>query len=200
MGYLFVLMGKSATGKDSLYDLLMKDPEIRLKKIVEYTTRPIRTGEVDGVDYHFATEEMLEAFRAEGKVIECRCYPSAYGPWYYFNVDDGQFDFSAGDYIVISTLEAYEHFVAYFGNERVKPLYVEISDRERLHRAVAREDAEEHPKYDELCRRFLADSADYAEENLLRAGITPDQRFYNGDLQICAESIKRTVNNYQLKL
>ena len=52
MGRLFVFMGKSASGKDTLYgELLARYPEIHA--VIPYTTRPIREGETDGGAYYF---------------------------------------------------------------------------------------------------------------------------------------------------
>ena len=45
--------------------------------------------------------------------------------------------------------------------------------------------------YDELCRRFLADSKDFSEENLRAAGI--EKRFQNVDLEECIEAIEREI-------
>ena len=57
MGRLFYIMGKSASGKDTIYQRLLRNPEFSLERLVIYTTRPIRDGELDGREYHFVTEE-----------------------------------------------------------------------------------------------------------------------------------------------
>ena len=59
MGKIYCIMGKSSTGKDSFYKKLLEDRELNLKKIVMYTTRPIRAGEVNGVEYFFVNEEKM---------------------------------------------------------------------------------------------------------------------------------------------
>ena len=69
----------------------------------------------------------------------------------------------------------------------VKPIYIEIDDGERLTRALNREKEQSTPKYEEMCRRFLADSKDYSEENLLKNEITV--RYDNTDLNKCIEQI-----------
>lgn len=51
MGKIFCLMGKSASGKDTIYSRLLKMPELTLKKVIPYTTRPMRQGEIDGDTY-----------------------------------------------------------------------------------------------------------------------------------------------------
>ena len=58
MGHIFYVMGKSASGKDTIYKILRERmPQIRT--VVPYTTRPIREGEQDGVEYHFVDDKQL---------------------------------------------------------------------------------------------------------------------------------------------
>ena len=91
MGRIFYIMGKSATGKDTVFkELLKRRPE--LTTVVPYTTRPIREGETDGVEYFFTSSEKLEQFKNSGKIVELRTYETVMGPWSYFTMDDGQFD------------------------------------------------------------------------------------------------------------
>ncbi|MDD6339797.1 MAG: guanylate kinase [Butyrivibrio sp.] len=187
MAKIFVLMGKSSTGKDTVYKRL-RESSLEFKNVVIYTTRPMRQGETEGVEYHFVSEETRDNYCQTGKVIERRDYNTVYGMWSYFTVDDGQIDV-VGDskYLVIGTLESYEKFVDYYGKEIVVPIYIEVDDRTRIHRAIEREDMQEIPKYSEMCRRFLADEKDFSEELLVKCGI--DRRFANYDLDVCVEEI-----------
>ena len=192
MGKIYCVMGKSSTGKDTIYSRLMSQKDFNLKKIIPYTTRPIREGEVDGESYHFCTEDQLAKLEESGKIIELRAYDTAYGIWKYFTVNDGQIELDKNSYILIGTLEAYTKIREYFGKEAVVPIYIEVEDGERLQRALNRERAETSPKYDELCRRFLADSEDFSEENLNKAQI--DVRFENRQLEETIEKIKEYIN------
>ena len=187
MGKIIYIMGKSASGKDSIFKAIKKRrPE--LKEIVSYTTRPIREGEQNGVEYYFVDVKKLRELELKGKVIEQRAYNTKHGIWNYFTVDDGQIDLSGEQkYIVIGTLESYAAMTSYFGGEKVIPVYIEVEDGLRLARAVERERNEKTPKYAELCRRFLADSEDFSEENLENAGIV--KRFQNDDFESCLEEI-----------
>lgn len=190
MGRLYCLMGKSASGKDSIYRKLRELlPELR--GYVLYTTRPKRIGETDGVDYHFIDPSTLSEFRENGKLIEQRTYKTVYGDWSYATIDDGQIALEKGDYLVPGTLESYLKLRAYFGLERVIPIYIELDDGERLLRAVRREMSETEPKYKELCRRFIADSEDFSEEHLAEAGIT--RRFVNDDIDRCVSEIRAFI-------
>lgn len=189
MGYLYVLMGKSATGKDSIYTKLLSASELNLKKFVNYTTRPMRIKEVNGVEYNFVTEDGLKVLRSEGKVIEERCFNTINGPWYYFTVNDGKMDLLTGDYICINTLAGYNQIKDYFGKDKVRPLYVEVPDIELIKRAIKREEKQKEPNVAEVCRRFLADNADFSEENLESSGIDRSHRFLNEDLGSCTDEI-----------
>jgi len=171
MGKIYCLLGKSSSGKDTLFKMLLEESGLALKTIVPYTTRPIRVGEQEGVEYHFVTEETQKKLEAEGKIIELRAYDTICGVWKYFTVDDGQIDLATDNYLVIGTLESYVKMRDYFGAEKLVPLFVEVEDGERLLRALTRERAQKEPNYAELCRRFLADSVDFSAERLKAAGI-----------------------------
>ena len=191
MGRIFYLMGKSATGKDHIYKELLQDESLRLFPLVLYTTRPMREGEQNGREYWFTDEQHLETLRREGKIIEERVYDTVYGPWRYFTADEG-IDLDGRDYLGIGTLESYRPLVRYFGQDRLVPLYIETEDGLRLQRAMKREAKQNPPKYDEMCRRFLADGEDFSEEKLAEAGIR--RRFSNnGELETCIESVREAI-------
>ena len=187
MGKLFYLMGKSASGKDSIFRELMQEKSIVLKHVVMYTTRPIRDGEVDGVDYHFVTDQKAQKLWEEGKVIELRRYQTVHGIWNYFTVDDGQIDLERQSYCMIGTLESYRKIREYFGADRVVPLYVTVPDGIRLQRALCREMRQPEPKYAEMCRRFLADEEDFKEDNLRECQIS--EHYENIVMAECVERI-----------
>lgn len=192
VGKIFFVMGKSASGKDTIYKRLLEQfPDI--KTVTLYTTRPMREGEKEGVEYHFIGAETLEAMEAEGRVIEKRTYQTMYGPWSYATVDDGQIDLSRSSYLMIGTLESYESIRTYFGNQDTVPIYIEVEDGERLNRALNRERQQKIPKYTELCRRFLADENDFSEEKLVKAGITGEERYENGVLADCLRKIAEKI-------
>lgn len=181
-------MGKSASGKDKIYGILSADEEIELYQMVLYTTRPIRNGEENGKQYFFVDDQKLEEFRAEGKLIEERAYQTIHGIWTYFTAEDGQVDLKHHDYLGIGTLESFTKLRQYYGEDAVCPIYIQVEDGERLSRALIREKKQEVPKYEEMCRRFLADQKDFSEENILQAGIT--RRFQNVILEECVQEIK----------
>lgn len=192
MGKIYCIIGKSASGKDTLYKKLLEDiPD--LGTYVMYTTRPMRSGEREGVEYHFISDKELESLEKQGKIIEKRQYNTMRGPWTYCTVDDGQIDLLKKNYLSLETLESYTALRNFFGGENTVPVYLELDDGERLQRALDRERRQPVPGYDEMCRRFLADNEDFSEENLRKAGI--EKRFDSTDSEALLEQVKREVFN-----
>ena len=197
MAKVYILMGKSATGKDTVHRRLLELSGGRLRTVIPYTTRPRRDGEAEGRDYHFITDEEADRLAAEGLVIEERCYQTVHGPWRYLTVNDGQIDLSSEeDALLIGTLESFVKIRAYFGEEAVVPLYLYVSDHERLMRAVRREETQAVPRYAELCRRFLADEEDFSEEKLQSAGVT--ERYDNTDSKTLAAALWEAIRTGRL--
>lgn len=191
MGKLFVIMGKSASGKDTLYRLIMeRHPELR--PVVPYTTRPIRAGEKEGREYHFVTDETLHRMERENRVVECRCYETVKGPWNYFTADDGQINLEEANSCLISTLEGYIGIRNFYGAGQVVPLYIAVDDFVRIDRSLKREMEQKNPCVAEVCRRFLADEADFSEEKLQQAGIT--EEILNVSLQEALEEIEKRID------
>lgn len=191
MGKLFCIMGKSATGKDTVYKRLLCKESLGLRKVVPYTTRPMRAGERDGVDYHFADAAQFLRMKQAGQVIESRTYHTVQGEWIYFTADDGQIDLDTGSSLLVGTLEVYERLQEHFGAENVVPLYIEVEDGERLSRALQREKKQNKPDYAEMCRRFLADVQDFSEEKLVQAGIS--KRYDNQNLETCLRELCSSI-------
>lgn len=191
------IIGKSSVGKDTIYKILKEKMDV--VPYVLYTTRPIRNGEKDGVDYNFLTDELMKKYINEipSNVIEYRTYNTVHGPWTYATILDRQFN-SKKDLLMEGTLQSYNSIKNYFDNNKdVKliPIYIEVEDGVRLERALNRERQQENPKYEELCRRFLADNKDFSEENIKRSGII--KRFENDNLDRCVSEIIEYVKNYK---
>lgn len=193
MGHIFYIMGKSASGKDTIYRELMEEKEFSFHTVVPYTTRPMRSHETNGKDYFFTDEKGLEQIQQSGRLIELRSYNTAHGIWNYFTVDDGQVELEKHDYLLIGTLESYAAMRAYYGSDALVPILVEVPDGVRLQRALDREKSQDQPKYAEMCRRFLADTEDFKEEKIEAAGIGAADRFENDSFEGCLERIRRHI-------
>jgi len=193
MGSIYCIMGKSSSGKDTIFKFLLEREDIRLKTIVSYTTRPIRSHEKPGEEYNFVSIEEKDKLLASGKVVEIREYNTVHGPWFYFTVDDGGVDLDNNDYLIIGTVQSFVKIRDYFGKDKVCPIYIEVDDGIRLSRALERERAQENPKYEEMCRRFLADQLDFSKEKLEEAEI---ENVFNNDedSRITSDRIAAFIN------
>ena len=191
MGKIYYMMGKSSSGKDTIYKEIRKDLP-NLKTLTLYTTRPMREGEKNGVEYYFVTDDVLEKYDKSGKMIELRTYQTVYGDWKYATIDDGQINLDGKEnYLALGTIEAYNKYCEYFGKDRVCPIYIEVDDGTRLRRALERECRQEKPQYREMCRRYIADEDDFSEENMRQCGIT--KRFVNDKLEDCIAEIREYI-------
>ncbi len=187
MGKIVFLMGKSACGKDTIFGELKKDRRFGFEEIVLGTTRPIRAGEIEGKSYHFKTEEEFQVYLKEHKIIEHRAYETMHGTWRYFMINEDTIDITNKNYLLIGTLESYQQVREFFGKDTVIPVLIDLEDGLRLERALHREQQQENPKYEELCRRFLADQIDFDKEKIQSLEI--DRSFYNIEIEECLEEI-----------
>lgn len=79
MGKIVCLIGKSSSGKDTIYKMLLDQKEIPFQRIVPYTTRPIRSGEQNGAEYIFTDENGLKYLIDKRRCVEQRAYHTIYG-------------------------------------------------------------------------------------------------------------------------
>ena len=184
MDKIYVILGKSASGKDTIYQKIVSMCD--LVPIVYYTTRPIRNGEIDGKDYFYVTEtEILDAEK-QGKLIEKRTYDTIKGLWTYATINDGQFATSK-DGVIVLPPKAYYSFIEYFGAEKVVPIYINVPDGIRLRRSIERDEKQDVPNYEETCRRFLSDAQDFKN-------LSVDKKFLNDSIDRCVAEIISTMN------
>ncbi len=191
MGKIFYIIGKSSTGKDTIYKRLLKNFSGKLNRVVMYTTRPKRDGETDGVTYNYVSEEEYLELKNSGRIIEERSYDTVHGIWRYFTVEDSLKDMEKEDYLILGVLESFISTRDHFGSDRVIPIYIEVEDGERLTRALKREKKPGNHRYAEMCRRFLSDTDDFSEDKLKAAGI--GKRFENSDLNACMSEIEAYI-------
>lgn len=164
MSRIFCIVGKSSSGKDTLYKEILARGRPGLIPVVPCTTRPRRSGEQEGVDYRFVSEAQLRDFDAAGEIIELRQYHTTQGIWSYFTL---RFPLEEEkDYLLITTLEGVRGLVRHYGGEAVCVVYLHLDDRSRLLRCIDREARQAAPDYAEVCRRFLADQEDFAPAQL----------------------------------
>lgn len=146
------LVGKAGTGKDTIVDIVCKLSD-KVNRIVSYTSRPQREGEIEGKDYYFITkEEFLQKI-----VYEEMLEHTQFNGWYYGIGNDCL----SNEYINIGVFNpaGLEHLLQY---KNIYPIliYIEADNKIRLERQLNRE---EHPDVEEIIRRYGADNIDFAD-------------------------------------
>lgn len=126
---MIILVGESGSGKTTIVeDLLWRIPNSH--KIVSYTTRPPRSEEEDGVDYHFVTEDKFAEMKSTGLFAET----GSYRGWHYGSL--------LTDYheTAIAVLTPYGLRQIKRKRNDVFSVYLKVSRRERLIRLLNRGD------------------------------------------------------------
>lgn len=147
---ILAICGKSAAGKDTLMQEILKLSPY-LHELISHTTRPPREGEIDGINYHFISDEEFNEQMYNGKMLEFTCFRN----WWYGT------SFEALDPDTIN--------VGVFNPAGIEALYlrpdvdpyvvlVTASDKTRLLRSLNRE---ENPDVKEIVRRFMVDEQDF---------------------------------------
>ena len=182
-------MGKSASGKDSIFHKILE--KTKWKSLIPYTTRPMRDGEVEGQEYHFISTDQFKSYIDRGIMAEFREYDTVFGKWYYGTILPADITATGKDtgvgYLAIGTLESYMQLKRKLGEENIFPIYIEVPDELRLERAFHREEGRGNMTREEILRRFKADDEDFSEEKLKKAGI--DRRYLNLELSSCLNEI-----------
>jgi guanylate kinase len=155
---LFCLLGKSGVGKDTLFEQIIQAPELDIAPVVPYTTRPRREDETDGIQYRFVSESFFAQLEQGGNILEKRQYSTVHGIWHYATVFDIA---SRGNFITITTPQGCKALAEKLGKDAMVIIYLQADDKTRLERAILRESGQKQPNYSEVCRRYLADQADF---------------------------------------
>jgi len=173
MGKIIALLGRSASGKDTLLGKLITD--LSFNRVLPVTTRPIRPGEADGVTYRFLTVADFKQKEANGEFIETRSYNTLYNGnpdvWYYATSRDS-IDLSRGNYAAIVDLKALNALRREFKKDLLA-VYVTVPEDIRRKRCMSRGDfsreewerreADDEKKYtDEVLRKKI----DFTVENI----------------------------------
>ena len=142
---IFALLGYMGVGKDTILKQVLKDID-DVKPIISTTTRPMRKGETEGVEYYFIDD--TEFFRRGTDFVEQRIYHTKVkengvekeATWRY-GIERAELE--KDDYlIVIVDSVGYKELKNYVGNGRIVPIFISAPQEELKARALARGDLE----------------------------------------------------------
>lgn len=166
---IIAMMGPAGSGKDTIIKAMVTNKIIsNLQPIIGCTTRPIREGEQDGVNYHFLTNEQFADQVINGEMLEATCFNN----WHYGTSikDLNKNAINIGVY----TPEAID-ILREYSNINLFVAYIIASDKTRLLRQLNRE---KEPNCDEIVRRYTTDKKDF-EENYIYSIIQPNTVIIN---------------------
>ena len=150
---MILLCGRTASGKNTIRDEIVK---LGVKPIVTYTTRPMRKGEIDGVTYHFITNDDFLGKESEGFFAETTSYNVATGDiWHYGTAKE---DLSGGRVLIVNP----DGLKAIKDMKDIKTTsFLIYADEETIwNRLMQRGDSEKEAK-----RRLQADNEDFKDIN-----------------------------------
>lgn len=147
---IIALIGEAGSGKDRTMQEILKTNST-LHEIISYTTRPMRQGEVEGVNYFYTTPDIFEEKILDGDMLEC----TVFNDWYYGT----SYDSLCKDKINIGVFNpsGIESLLAH-SDCNIIVFWIKSSDKIRLIRQLNREI---NPNVREIIRRFQADYNDF---------------------------------------
>lgn len=168
---MIILLGKSASGKDTIVRKLIEQKEY--KRIITWTTRPMRPGEKEGVTYHYTTEDDFKKKINEGFFVEWKKYETVKGTWYYGTALDDIMDARGDDYRVIiltkDGLEKMNSFCSYLVGINLLSVYLDVDTKVIKQRLLKRGDdkkeADRRIKYDKKDFKGIENMVDVVIEN-----------------------------------
>ena len=153
---IIVLVGKTASGKTTVANELCKNHHY--KRIITYTTRPMRENEVQDVDYHFISDEQFNKMVENNEFTEYKRYNTAHGVWSYGSVVTLEQELSDDCYVIILTPQGLRNLSRKMS--RYIAFYLNVSLKSQLERLKKRGDEEQ-----QIIKRLINDAKDF--ENVL---------------------------------
>lgn len=193
---LFYLVGKTGSGKSSLFKQIInkKENNLNLKPFIRYTNRPIRIDESYDIDYHFI-KDMNDIDINEFVCVEK--FNTDHGEWYYMSK---QLDKDEHDqiYIAQGSLDSYIKHKECI-NAKVIPIYIYSDDRDRIKRMINREFGKPFPDIKEMFRRAYNDEKDYENQDFDDLHKLKNGSFFTDTLSRLSHKLNRLYTLEQIE-
>ena len=161
---MIIYCGPSGCGKNAIMAAALATGN--LVPLVTYTTRPMRDGEKDGVDYNFVSREEFFELEKQGRIFESRVYHTTVNgvedDWYYGSPRLG--DVMERNYVGILDLDGIRSYIKEYGADVVTPVFIYTDDEIREARAIRRGSFDKS----EWDRRFADDAKKFSKEELIK--------------------------------
>lgn len=177
---IFLLLGKSGSGKDTLKKEIIKRIGNEISFCIPYTNREIRPNEQNGVDYYFIKEK--KDIRNNDLIISEKSVNTVRGEQLYIQTVPK--DYKEKNYLAISGVsEIIDSFYEKIGEKYFCPIGIDVDDKDLLIRSIYRESENPNPKYKEVCRRFISDKEDFEKIKYQY------KHFKNDNYEVCSNDI-----------
>jgi guanylate kinase len=187
-GKIYAIIGYSATGKDSLLNLLVDNGFIR---VVSDTSRPMRSSELNGREYNFRSFNEMLNMEANNEFVEIRKYSVVNNQTWLYGIHKDSIDLKQGkNYICVVDCQGFESLQAYYGKDNVIGIYLYVNARERLLRALNRCELID-TDVDEIVRRYEKDKVDFKKEVIDKCVLKINNVDINETLNMVLNNIKR---------
>ena len=158
---IVAIVGCSASGKDSIQEKLVK---LGFTPVISHTSRPMRNGETDGVQYHFVNKEKASEMLSDNQFIEHRIYHVASGEDWIYGISKQVIEdaYINGDNSIVivdfNGLKELERYLESKGlRDRLTSIYVNATPQTRLIRSLSREGEMTPDQIEEVIRRYNDD-------------------------------------------
>ena len=158
MRKIFAVMGKASTGKDTLTKMLSETLELPIA--LSFTTRPMRVGEKQGVEYNFISDDDFWDLHGCDLLAEYTSYEVASGETWHYGLTKEELE-KAEYVLVIVNPDGFKQLTEIYG-DKVCSILIDAPADVRIKRYLDR-DAVTEEKAEECCRRFLADNKDFKD-------------------------------------
>ena len=170
---IFAIQGFTSSGKDSITSRVSE--ELNIPILVSHTTRPPRTGEINGVSYHFVDDDFFN----ENEFLEQRLYNTEYGIWRY-GLHQSEIENKPYALFIVDR-QGYEELQKKLGEDKLVSIFIEVSEEELKRRNKLRGDC---PK--EFSRRLKSDIEEFK-------GYISDYIVYNDNLEDAVKKVKEII-------
>lgn len=151
---LLILMGKTCSGKDTVVKELTS--KYGYHRIVTTTSRPMRKGEQQHIDYNFISKDKFMQKIDEGYFVEYKSYQTPNGEWYYGTSYESLENIEADkNYVIILTPDGYRDFSKTVSIPH-KSIYIYANNKTIIKRLKKRMDKNDSPQ-----RRLEHDNEDF---------------------------------------
>lgn len=171
---VFVLLGKTGSGKSTILDMIEEVQGVDLPKLASYTSRPRRSNEEKSNEYIFVDNAKFDELVANGTIMEHRKYDVAGGDVWQYGTG-----YPDTDYSITTMTPDVVPTVMNIPGIKVYPIYIEVSSKLRYKRMELRESEMKNPNYEEMYRRYESDEKRYTQQVMKDAGINDTNTFNN---------------------